>query len=134
MSLSSADWGDASRMGTRMSQLQNMRSIGETRAKSQMTPPNQRKLGVVRFTERRVDVHKNNGSKRFGPCKYPHVKISSKFEVLGPRNGRVAGPRQNPSKLRLYSRVVQCEIRKFEVYDIDVSRPSPESKSGRGIH
>ena len=31
--------------------------------------------------------------------------------------------------LRLYSRVVQCEIRKFEVFDIDFSRPSPERKS-----
>jgi hypothetical protein len=36
--------------------------------------------------------------------------------------------------LRLYSRVVQCEIRKIEVYDIDFSRPSPDIKSGRGIH
>ena len=27
-------------------------------------------------------------SKRFGPCTYPHVEISSKFEVLGPSNGR----------------------------------------------
>ena len=36
--------------------------------------------------------------------------------------------------LRLYSRIVQCEIRKNEVYDIDFSRPSPENKSGRGIH
>ena len=36
--------------------------------------------------------------------------------------------------LRLYSRVVGCEIRKIEVYCIDFSRPSPESKSGGGIH
>jgi hypothetical protein len=36
--------------------------------------------------------------------------------------------------LRLYSRVVQCEIRNIEVYDIDFSRPSPDIKSGRGIH
>jgi hypothetical protein len=28
--------------------------------------------------------------------------------------------------LRLYSRVVPCEIRKIEVYDIDFSRPSPD--------
>ena len=32
--------------------------------------------------------------------------------------------------LRLYSRVVVCEIRKIEVYYVDFSRPSPESKSG----
>ena len=35
-----------------------------------------------------LDVQKLDGSKRFGPCTYPHVEISSKFEVLGPRNGR----------------------------------------------
>jgi hypothetical protein len=35
---------------------------------------------------------------------------------------------------RLYSRVVQCEIRKIEVYDIDFSRPSPDIEPGRGIH
>ena len=37
----------------------------------------------------------------------------------------VARPRQNPSKLRLYSRVVVCEIKKIEVDLIDFSRPSP---------
>ena len=37
-------------------------------------------------------------------------------------------------KIKLYSRVVQCEIRTIEVFDIDVSRPSPESKSEWGIH
>ena len=36
--------------------------------------------------------------------------------------------------IRLYSRVVVCEIRKIKVYYIDFSRPSPESKSGREIH
>ena len=36
--------------------------------------------------------------------------------------------------LRLYSRVVACEIRKIEVFYIEFSRPSPESKSGWGIH
>jgi hypothetical protein len=41
-------------------------------------------------------VRKLDGSKRFGPCTYPHIEISSKFEVLGPRNA-VAGPRQTPS-------------------------------------
>ena len=34
----------------------------------------------------------------------------------------------------MYSRVGQCEIIIIEVYYIDFSRPSPESKSGRGIH
>ena len=38
------------------------------------------------------------------------------------------------AELRLYSRVVQCEIRKSEVYDIDFSRPSPKSKYGLVIH
>jgi hypothetical protein len=79
-------------------------------------------------------VRKLDGSKRFGPRTYPHVETSSKFEVLGPRNGHVDRPRQNPSKLRLYSRVVVCEIMKTEVYYRHFSRPSPESKSGRGIH
>jgi len=36
--------------------------------------------------------------------------------------------------LRLYSRVVVCVIKKIEVYYIDFSRPSPESKTGREIH
>ena len=36
--------------------------------------------------------------------------------------------------LRLYSRIVLCEIRKNEVYDIDFSRPSPDIEPGRGIH
>jgi hypothetical protein len=76
-------------------------------------PPIGANLGAVRALRSAVlalDVRKLDGSKRFGPCTYPHVEISSKFEVLGPRNGRglaVAGPRQNPSKLRLYSRVSQ---------------------------
>ena len=39
-----------------------------------------------------------------------------------------------PRTLRLYSRVVACEIRKIEVDCIDFSRPSPVSKFGRGIH
>ena len=42
--------------------------------------------------------------------------------------------REKEISLRLYSRVVVCEIRKIEVYYIDFSRPSTESKSGRGIH
>ena len=48
-------------------------------------------LGVVRAllsTVLALDVRKLDGSKRFGPCTYPHVEISSKFEVLSPRNGR----------------------------------------------
>ena len=48
-------------------------------------------LGVVRALRSAVlalDVEKLDGSKRFGRCTYPHVEISSKFEVLGPRNGR----------------------------------------------
>ena len=35
-----------------------------------------------------LDVRTLDGSKRFGPCTYPHVETSSKVEVLGPRNGR----------------------------------------------
>ena len=31
-----------------------------------------------------------DGSERFGLRTHPHVKILSKFEVLGPRNGRGA--------------------------------------------
>ena len=48
-------------------------------------------LGAVRALRSAVlalDARKLDGSKRFGPCTYPHVEISSKFEVLGPRNGR----------------------------------------------
>ena len=35
-------------------------------------------------------------------CMYPHVKILSKVEVLGPRNGRGPGPRQNPSNVNCF--------------------------------
>ena len=35
-------------------------------------------------------IQKLDGSERFGLRTYPHVKILSKFEVLGPRNGRGA--------------------------------------------
>ena len=48
-------------------------------------------LGVLRALRSAVlalYVQKLDGSKRFGPRTYPHVEISSKFEVLGPRNGR----------------------------------------------
>ena len=48
---------------------------------------------------------------------------------LSPMYGTGAG-----RGLRLHSRVVVCEIRKIAVYYIDFSRPSTESKSGRGIH
>ena len=45
-------------------------------------------------------VRKLDGSKRFGPRTYPHVEISSKFEVLGPRNGR--GPTSSkPLKVKV---------------------------------
>ena len=57
-----------------------------------MTPPLiGANLGAVRALRSAVlalDVQKLDGSKRFGPCTYPHVEISSKFEVLGPLNGR----------------------------------------------
>jgi hypothetical protein len=60
----------------------------------------------------------------------------------GALSGRGAGvpPRCPPvqvanlRRLYMYSRVGQCEIINIEVYYIDFSRPSPESKSGRGIH
>ena len=35
-------------------------------------------------------IQKLDGSERFGLQTHPHVKIWSKFEVLGPRNGRGA--------------------------------------------
>ena len=45
-------------------------------------------------------VQNLDGSKRFGPRTYPHVEISSKFEVLGPRNGR--GPTSSkPLKVKV---------------------------------
>ena len=45
-------------------------------------------------------VQKLDGSKRFGPRTYPHVEISSKFEVLGPSNGR--GPTSSkPLKVKV---------------------------------
>ena len=60
-------------------------------------------------------VQKLDGSKRFGPCAYPYVEISSKFEVLGPgnANGRVAGDlvTQNPSKTKLINRDSQTLAR-----------------------
>ena len=43
-------------------------------------------------------VQKLDGSKRFGPRTYPHVEISSKFEVLGPRNGSGNGRGPTSSK------------------------------------
>ena len=60
----------------------------------------------------------------------------------GALSGRGAGvpPRCPPvqvanlRRLYMYSRVGQCEIINIEVYYIDFSRPSPDSKSGRGIH
>ena len=53
---------------------------------------------------------------------------------MGNRLLRELVHRVGDSSLRLYSRVVACEIRKIEVYCIDFSRPSPVSKSGGGIH
>jgi len=41
-----------------------------------------------------------DGSERFGLRTHPHVKILSKFEVLGPRNGRGA-TWQNASLLKV---------------------------------
>ena len=70
-------------------------------------------------------------------CACPLYGFLLSFMVIGYRFG---GGRCDKSKtifmntLRLYSRVVGCEIRKIEVFYIDFSRPSPESKSGRGIH
>ena len=61
----------------------------------------------ARFTSRlrsavlALDVQKLDGSKRFGPCTYPHVEILSKFEIPGPRNGR---GRTSPKPLK-------CELK-----------------------
>ena len=95
------------------SQLQNMRSIGETRAKS---PPPQigANLGVVRDLRSAVlalYVQKLDVSKRFGPCTYPHVETSLNFEVLGPRNGR---GRTSSKPLKSPAHKVQYELRKCE--------------------
>ena len=55
-------------------------------------------LGVVRALRSAVlalDVRKLDGLQAIrGPvaCTYPHVEISSKFEVLGPRNGQRPWP------------------------------------------
>jgi hypothetical protein len=47
--------------------------------------------------------------KRFGPRTYPHVEVSSKFEVLGPRNGR--GPTSSkPLKVKGLSTVEHCAV------------------------
>jgi hypothetical protein len=61
-------------------------------------------LGVVRALRSAVlalDVRELDGFKRFGPCTYPHVEISSKFEALGPRNGR-GRTSSNPLKVKLF--------------------------------
>ena len=55
------------------------------------------------------------------------------FLVCNPSQSEFS-PYGFPPRLRLYSRVVGCEIRKIEVFYVDFSRPSPESKSGGGIH
>ena len=69
----------------------------KTRAQSAKPAPNDppligANLGAVRALRSAVfmalDVRTLDGSKRFGPCTYPHVETSSKVEVLGPRNGR----------------------------------------------
>ena len=72
-----------------------------------MTPPPNRRtnLGAVRALRSALlalDVRKLDGSKRgSGLVRIdPHVEISSKFEVLGPRNGR--GPTSSkPLKIKL---------------------------------
>jgi len=78
-------------------------SIGE-RALAPNDPPyfkvyvNIGDLGVVRALRSAVlalDVRKLDGLQAIrGPvaCTYPHVEISSKFEVLGPRNGQRPWP------------------------------------------
>ena len=82
----------------------------KTRAQSAKPTPNDppligANLGAVRALWSAVfmalDVRTLDGSKRFGPCTYPHVETSSKVEVLGPRKTAVAGPRQTPSKLKV---------------------------------
>ena len=42
-------------------------------------------------------IYNLDGSERFGLRIYPHVKILSKFEALGPRNGR---GRSSPKPLK----------------------------------
>ena len=57
----------------------------------------------ARFTERRVlalATQDLDGPERFELRTHPHVKILSKFEVLGPRNGRGA-TWQNASLVRV---------------------------------
>ena len=79
-------------------------------------------------------VQNLDGSRRFGPRTYPHVEISSKFEVLGPRNGR-GRTSSKPLKVKVvFSGVVCVKSEKIEVYYIDFSRPSPESKYGWEVH
>ena len=55
--------------------------------------PNMAKPGCLARSRRAVlalSIQKLDGSERFGLRTRPHVKILSKFEVLGPRNGRGA--------------------------------------------
>ena len=97
---SSAVTGDASIMESQL--------MFKTCARSAKLAPNDppligANLGVVRALRSAVlalDVRALDGSKRFGPCTYPHVEISSKFEALGPRNGR-GRTSSNPLSQRL---------------------------------
>ena len=65
------------------------------------------------------------------------VGLSEKSKVQPPPVGGSVGRSEKskvqpapspPNKVRLYSRVAQCEIRKVDVYCIDLSRSSLESK------
>ena len=72
-------------------------------------------------------AQKFDGSKRFGPRTYPHVEISSKFEVLGPRNGR--GPTSSkPLKVKI---IHMCQTRSPATRRSACSRPRRRSARTR---
>ena len=61
-------------------------------------------------------IQKLDGSERFGLRTHPHVKIWSKFEVLGPRNGRSATCQ--------YASLVKKKERTFyiDIYNLEDTR------------
>jgi hypothetical protein len=133
---SSTDWG-CRQNGEPITQKHAL----NRRNSRKMTPPlNRRKPRcTARFTERRVHGALCTQTRRFQAVRASYVSpCRNLVEIRGPRPSQRPWPdlvkTPQTSKLRLYSRVVVCEIRKIEVYYIDFSRPSPESKSGRGIH
>ena len=66
-------------------------------------------------------TQKLDGFKRFGPC-YPHVKISLKFEVLGPRNGRGrTSPKPLKFKVVLLGSPVRRPTRPYALFAVGES-------------